>query len=386
MKPYLHIFNIIIVLSLQGCSINSNRVANILPEKSELVINNKISRTSINTKMPKFNLFDIYNDGLTDYLLLYNKNLLLIEVTDLNTHEVVLSKSINTIFEMPDEYGEIRSIEFVNFDSIFILQEYAIKLIDTTKEKLSIIINSDADKAYENCLLTNQNHAPIYFDKINNSLSIESYCYTCYFYDKSYYMAPIHVSFSVENHKFKPLPVYYPKMYVNDYFGFHNLVFRSEYRDKYILGFSADTHFYIYDKNEKQEKIYNGRSKFQYLETEPLKKKFKNDSNKKLKHLTLSPVYKETLYDEKRNLYYRFFLTGINEKNDDGTYNAWSDKELVLMIFDGDLKLVNELNLGKDIYNTSKSFVGDKGLYMHILPQNDSIHLNTINYDIFEFY
>lgn len=386
MKPNLTFYILIIVISVQGCKIQSNRNESKLPVKSELEYNKKVTQVSINTNIPEFNLFDTYQDSGIQYLMLFDKNLLLLEITNLNTNELILRKPLSSILEMPNEFGEVNSIEFVNFDTIFISQYNAIKLIDTTKEKLTIKINSNEDKNYDNCRITNLDHSPIYYDKINNSISIQSYCHTCYVYENSYYKAPIHVSFSLENYKFKPLPINYSKIYLDDYFGFHNLVFRSEYRDKFIIGFSADTYFYIYNKNKKQEKAFNGRSKFQFLELEPLKKKFKNDSNKKLQHLTLSPIYKEILYDEKRNLYYRFLLNGVNEKNEDGTYNGWLDKELILMIFDGELKLINELRLGKGIYNSSKSFVGEKGLYLNYFSRTDSTNLNIINFDIYEFH
>jgi hypothetical protein len=386
MKSNLVFYVILILISLQGCRIQSNRNESRLPVKSTIACKNNISKVSIKTKIPEFNLFDIYQDSLTDYLLLYDKNSLLLEITNLNTNELIFSKPLSAIFEMPNEFEEVNSIEFVNFDTIFIVQNGAIKLIDTTKERFMIKINSIDDKNYDNCTLTNLDHAPIYYDQNNNSISIQSYCHTCYRFKDSYFKAPIHVSFSLNDYKFIPLPLNYSKIYLENYFGFHDIVFRSEYRDKFIVGFSADPYFYIYSKSEKLEKKVNGRSKFQLLEVEPIKKKYKDDSNEKLKHLTLSPIYKEILYDEKRNLYYRFLLNGINEKNQDGTFNGWQDKELILMVFDGELKLIKELNLGRSIYNSSKSFVGDKGLYLNCFTQTDSTNLNILNYDIYEFH
>ena len=357
-----------------------------LPEKSQIVLDQKIKRVSVNTSITHFNLFDTYERDGNTYLLLINKKINQIEILNIFTNKIIFSKALDNIVKKPNDYGEISSIEFVNFDSIFLLQEKAITLIDTTMEKLAIDINKGEDLDYSNCILSNLDHAPIYFNEIDQSLSIQSYCHTCYVYDIRYYQAPIHVSFSLENHKFKPLPIHYSNMYLDDYFGFHNLVFRSEYEDKYIVGFSADTDFYIFDKNAKKAKTHNGKSKFQLFEIEHLKKKYKNDSNKKLRHLTLFPIYKEILYDEKRSLYYRFLLNGIQEKNPDGTYNSWNDKELILMIFDGELKLIKEVNLGKGVYNSSKSFVGDNGLYLLHFQQEDSLNLNKIDYDLYEFH
>lgn len=63
-----------------------------------------------------------------------------------------------------------------------------------------------------------------------------------------------------------------------------------------------------------------------------------------------------------------------------------NDKELILMIFDGELKLIKEVNLGKGVYNSSKSFVGDNGLYLLHFQQEDSLNLNKIDYDLYEFH
>ncbi|MCO6463918.1 MAG: DUF4221 family protein [Saprospiraceae bacterium] len=382
MTIYFNFFSCII-----SCTTQTNKVSSKL--NSNRKINLDVSKINIHSTIPTYSLHDIYNDKKSSYLLILDKRTEYIEIINLDNLKTITSKPLSNITNRPLFDDNTFSIEFVNFDSIFILQEYKVLLIDTLKEKTSFNINTDnnnnLNKDLQHLKLTNMDFSPIYYDRSNHSLTIESYCVDCYFYEKKFYESPIQIMLLLDSLKIKALPIRYPEVYKKKYFGFNNFVFKAEYEDKMIIGFSAHPSLYVYNKSTQSIDRFEGASSYQTLEIKPLKKKFKHDSNAKLKHLTLSPIYKETFYDEKRKLYYRFFLTGIPEKNSDGTYNAWEDKALILIVFDDQLRKINEYNLGKSIYNSSKSFVGPDGLYLYKFQDKKSTNQDSINYDIYQF-
>ena len=325
-------------------------------------------------------LFDLWNDGNQEYLVLLNKDSRELRKINLEQRDDISAFNLGDSI-INDEYGIIRSFVFHNDESVFILQDRIMSLISPKKILWAKIINTDS-LFYKNVMLTNLDHAPMYFDAKNQSVSVQSYCHTCPVYSKEYYAAPVHYAVQLGDKTPEILDIGYSSRYKNKYWGFSNLIFRKEYEDRYLLGFSADPNIYIFDKINKKTKVYGGKSKFQYPELQPLSLKFKNDSNAKLKHLTLSPVYKEILFDAYRRLYYRFLLNGIAEKNNDGSYNGWKDKELILMIFDENFDLIKELKLGKGIYNSSKSFVGNNGLYLYKFPVDKSGE--KLSYEIYK--
>ncbi|KXK39170.1 MAG: hypothetical protein UZ09_BCD002001025 [Bacteroidetes bacterium OLB9] len=113
-----------------------------------------------------------------------------IEIINLDNLKTITSKPLSNITNRPLFDDNTFSIEFVNFDSIFILQEYKVLLIDTLKEKTSFNINTDnnnnLNKDLQHLKLTNMDFSPIYYDRSNHSLTIESYCVDCYFYEKNF--------------------------------------------------------------------------------------------------------------------------------------------------------------------------------------------------------
>jgi hypothetical protein len=374
------------IFTLIGCNNNFIHKVEKPVVKSDRAITTEITEISVESNIQEYHLYEVFEAKDDLYLALYDKSTFTLEVMHLNSFDVLFQVKLNEIIRDINKHGSVNSIEVVSFDSIFILQNNALSLIDTATLKYAIEINRDTIPGFSDNMLMNMDHAPIYYDPTTNSISTQSYCYTCYFYDQSYYEAPIHVSYSLDSHRFSPLPIYYQEKYKRYYFGFHNLVFRSEYDSKYTIGFSSDPNIYLYDKVLNSVFIYGGRSAFQHGAVNPLSKRYKNDSNKKLKHLTLSPIYKEILYDKYRDVYYRFLLNGIDEQNEDGTFNGWHDKEFILMIFDKKMRLIKEINLGKDKYNSTKSFVSSQGLFLYNYARKNNSESKNFEFDVLQIY
>ena len=75
MKSFRIFYIIIAIISLQECKILNFSDKQRLPEKSQIVLDQKIKRVSVNTSITHFNLFDTYERDGNTYLLLINKKI-----------------------------------------------------------------------------------------------------------------------------------------------------------------------------------------------------------------------------------------------------------------------------------------------------------------------
>jgi hypothetical protein len=377
-------FLLSIILSITSCGSRSN-FGVVKSIASDRKIESRMTEKQINSVHTSLDLIDFTVIKEEPFLLTFNRTTGFLEILHLGNSKSIFNKNILSFLGDIEVNGEVNSIEFVNFDSIFILQKSKLSLMDTAKVIWQKEINGVDDPNAAKILLMNMNHAPMYYDRGSNSLSIQSYCHTCYFYEEAYYKTPLSVSLSLVDYAVTQHNLFFPGRYLKKYYGFHNLVFRNEYADRILLSFSAEPNVFVYHKESGSIEIVGGRSKNQERDISPLSKKHKKNSNKKLQHLTLEPIYMDFLYDEYRNLYYRFLLSGVEEKRADGTFSVWADKELILMVFDSELKLIAELNLGSGNYNSAKSFVAPDGIYLYnFKKKSNNQDQNEFYYDILE--
>jgi len=115
-------------------------------------------------------------------------------------------------------------------------------------------------------------------------------------------------------------------------------------------------------KTGRQSRIQS-KSKYQKSEIQVLDEEHRDDINKRIEHLAVSPLYQKIIFDPFRNVYYRFYLNGQPLQNDDGTFNVYGNKELIVMVLDRSFSTISELNLGEG-YLWFYSFVTPRGLYI----------------------
>lgn len=326
-----------------------------------------------------FKHFSLYHNNDTSYLLVLNNYLQQLQIYNLTTQNIQSSRKLADldIFKNPD-YGEINSIYFHNFDSIFVAQEYRISIINYQETIYSKPINDLKNNKLPQNYYANLDHAPIYFDQALKGVVTQNYCAACGFSDIKYYKSSIESLISIESDQIINFPIQYPTLYTNNYYGFANHIFRTVKDSLSIFSFPIDPNIYIYNRREDSLRIIGGKSRYQLNAAIPLSRKLKKDSNKKLEHLASVPFYHQILYDPFRKLYYRFFSKELNIKNDDGTYNNWGDKEIVLMVFNENFDLLDEIDLGKHKYGIFHSFVSKEGLFI------STSHYKNPNYNKFK--
>ncbi len=290
-------------------------------------------------------------------------------------------KIINEI-TLPDlriKGNGFESLFFHNFDSIFVQLTNNILLIDTAgRVKFNILINQSGNSKTR--ISNIGNGLPLSFDAASNELLMGQYCSKCPFYDKSFFLNNVETSLDLTTKKFKQIPFVYSFKYQNDYYGFASNAQRLIRDSLSIFTFHNDPNIYIFNRRSNTTFTKGGKSQFD-TGIKGLSLIHKNDSNKKMNHLTLSPIYLDMYWDPYQKLYYRIFLKEQSEKDKDGAYNTWMDKPVVLMVFDENFDLLNELEL-EPMLNYRSAFVTPNGFFIGF---SNTENLSKLTFKIFKF-
>lgn len=309
--------------------------------------------------------FDLSKKDSDQYLFLYRPKNSRIAVVDLNQNKETGSFKIPKENTADSGIGGLRSFFYENKDSVFLLYQYQLSIIDTLLNYKFIKnnINGSGSEDWPPVVYSNFGRVfPVYYDSKRKELLIRQHCGTCG-NDTSFFRTNIVAAYNFKKDTFVDLGVPFPDKYKKNYFGDALYPFREVKGDSLIFTFNADPYITILNRATNTITKVLSRSKFQKEEIEPLDIQFIGDINKRSDHLIESPLYMKIIYDPFRNLYYRFYLDGKPLKNEDGTYNTFGDKDLIIMVLDSRFNTISEINLGKG-YLWNYSFVGKRGLYI----------------------
>lgn len=336
------------------------------------------------TEKDALSFFDVSKDDATTNLFMYQPKHNEIAVVNLSEKKETARIKLNWPKKDSVQTGTLKSFFFHNKDSVFLLYEYRICIIDTSSNiKFEKIINNPESDEWPPVIYTNLRQVfPIYFDSKNKELLVRQNCGDCDVRDSNYYKESVAAFFDFNSGAFNAISISFPDSYKTYFYGDADLPFREVKNDSLIISFSTDPYILILNRSTNQISRIVSKSSFQKSGMEPLDKKYIQDINKRVEHLAVSPLYMKMIYDKYRNVYYRFFLREQKLKNNDGTYNQFGDKELVIMVLDNRFNLMTEINLGKG-YLWHYSFVGKDGLY--ILKDKRVGTTNISDYDMQKF-
>jgi hypothetical protein len=293
------------------------------------------------------------------------------EVYNLESDSSVWSIPIKTLFGRDGYPGsDIKSIEFINLDTILLLREEQLILFNKDGIFYERSINQETkESSYKkgfNYYLIGSNIVSKW-DAVRKGFWLQAGCYNV-----SHITKPeIHYSSAIElfvpadsTAKWDTLPTTYPPRYRSKCnHAWLNLPFRAISPTSHVYSFSAESDIYVYDTQAKTYTSRPARSQYDTIDFPCLEKKNEN-SDDNLAHFMLSPQYQHILYDPYRDCYYRIFALSLPEKNAEGLYNDLNDKEYVLMVFDKDFKLITEWKIPKSEYLINTCTIGKKGLQM----------------------
>jgi hypothetical protein len=279
--------------------------------------------------------------------------------------------SINTVFEkgQAEKYGVISSFTFSGKDSLFLLFNRAIIFIKNKNVEKVIPINENDTSQYASFRFANLENAPIYFDNKTGEIIGQVYCSVCLQNQKSFYSQKILGGISLETGKLKLYDISYPEMYITNYYGFANHVYVDNYDSLTLISLPCDPKIYFFDRHLNTKNSVWAKSIFQKKYAAPIDTALAKSREEKMRHMVIVPYYTELRYDKNNKLLYRFYLKELDLKNEQGKYNTFNNKQLVLMVLNHKNEVAGEYELD-NYYNNFISFVGKKGLYLNYFSRN----------------
>ncbi|MBE7172828.1 MAG: DUF4221 family protein [Williamsia sp.] len=320
-----------------------------------------------------------------DYLILYNKKNRCLQLVGLDTSHLPKSILLPEIIVPNNQLNVLKSFYYYKPDSIFLLNSFSLSIIDSEGTlKFKKIINAPEMNEWPAVVYGNfLDVFPIYFDARRNQLILRQHCGPCgnaqIFFDTN-----VLAIYDFKKDAFIDAEVPFPDKYKKSYLGDAILVLREINNDSIILNFQADPDVTIFNREKMLLSYVTARSGFQKSDLKPLDTGYRQDINRRSEHLIRNPLYLKILYDKYLKVYYRLFLEEIPLKNEDGSYNDFFDKSLVLMVLDENFNVLSEKRLGNG-YLWNYSFVTSKGLY--IMKNNfetlliKKIHASKISFD-----
>lgn len=159
-----------------------------------------------------------------------------------------------------------------------------------------------------------------------------------------------------------PLPHFFPKGYWGDKKTFFR--FSMSAGSKFVYAFFGDHHVYYADSPEKQLIAKRAESKYFKKAIE----RFPTDGlpEDRGKYPIVTPHYGSVIYDQYREVYYRFCFPGDEiEEGENPRMHIQFPKSFSVMVLDKDLNVIGETLFDRNTeYSPFHSFVGKNGLYI----------------------
>ena len=365
MKPITvkFVFVVFLVFILNSCSKSTVRTTNTFCDS--LSITGFNSSRLVQCKQIKDTNFLAYYDTKTNQIKIVNLN---------NLNIYILNPYI-------DENKQLRSFCFQNLDSIILMYENEIqlvniknKLIGFTKYKNEFLIGETP------CIIDDYfNFSSIFYLPNRQSIVAMTHPYLS-FWSYDFFKYPIEVEISLKDGSVKPLNnIKYPNQYQQNNYG--NAFFFDRFFDgsSIYYSFQASDKILEYNTKTSNTSFYESKSSVEFLgEVEPFNTKFKEDMNIVTLHLVNNPTYLDIFKDTFKDVYYRFAYTAAKNK---GLNAKYEDKELYLFILNNKFEVLDKV-LIKDKVVFGSSFVTKKGFY---IPKFNEKNTNITEFKVIDF-
>tara|TARA_R110002072_G_scaffold238939_1_gene396633 strand:- start:24727 stop:25878 length:1152 start_codon:yes stop_codon:yes gene_type:complete len=240
------------------------------------------------------------------------------------------------------------------------------------KEK-EVVVNLDSIKKFKNSGLTVEWYKPgsdqyinipdeyIYF-RVHQNFDDSTGKYSKM--DSGY---PIFAKYNLQTSKidfFGEQPAYYEY----SYYGIISSVYDLYIGDSIISTSQINGDVQVINTIKNTVSTLTIKSKY---DTRPIKEwryeeGMKDAKNKQMKHALESAFYEPLFYNPYNHNYYRVFHPYMEEFNKDGLLNTEMDKKSVLMIFNNQMEIIDEILLPINKLQILKLYPTDKGVYMSL--------------------
>lgn len=239
--------------------------------------------------------------------------------------------------------GDVYDIYYHNNDTIFVFQESQIKLINNQGVVIKYwdLLIDDSTKIYYGRF---SEHFPLYFNPLTKKIYLERYNSDCTYDHEKCLGSSLECAIDIETDKMDTLSIEYPNIFKKN-LGFLRKVDRAVCSHSHVYSFFGDPNLYSLNLSSGELHCKGGKSRYHHLDVLSQKEVTKDtlNDNELMKMFMTYPQYYALYYDDRANLFYRVFYQEIREKKENGLYSEFNEKKEVIMLFDTNLNLIDEV-------------------------------------------
>lgn len=300
-----------------------------------------------------------------------------------NYVSAVAVRSIQLFPEGPNAIEDVAALYFARQDSIFILTQTQLAILDFKGQKIfSMPVNgANLDQgiftdyyAYGGNEVNN-----LVYDSKRHLVYVQALDVR-YGQCKKEHYGKLLLKINILTQKAELMPFEYPDQYRENYFGFFQDFEFTQAKDQLLTVFPVTPSLYVFSLTGSSTEIIGGEPSISALRTDPLEYRSCNEDDVKMRHYVENIQFHKLLYDPYRDLYYRFHHGDAKSKKTDGTFKTINDKDQILTVFNSSFEIIKEVNLDDRRYPLLNTFVGPKGLYL-----NAPINEHCLRFRIFNF-
>ncbi|MEX2594364.1 MAG: DUF4221 family protein [Anditalea sp.] len=335
-----------------------------LSVSKKLVDGNKNLTLKIDDQTPNFSFGLNYFHDTKPWLFSLNQQQNELQMYDIN--ESKLFKKLTFEIEGDKGVGQIQGFHVHNLDSIFLFPNFTntIYLTDTSQAKIQKITYEVPSMHTPAFVLMHSFASPPVIR--GDQMIVKTRPEGNYRKMKNEELSTRHLTYSIHLNNGETVPIkhYHPDGYLSG--GAKNFEFSfAASEDKMVYSFFADHHLYYSNSTESEIKAVSAPSNY-------LKEDFPNHplsdvTFENLKYTFASAHYGGIIYDQYRDVFYRFCFPEAEAKNQEeimqlrGFPNTFS-----IMILDGELNVLGETLFDGGQYVPNNCFVAEEGLYISI--------------------
>lgn len=216
--------------------------------------------------------------------------------------------------------------------------------------------------------------AKIHFDSDNNQIFFGAYSWKYSPTDLKYYDEPFLSFLDLNTNEIELIDLQYPEIYKAENKNFAeafdpNIVVL---KDRIIYSFPIISDLFVYDRKTKETRHYPVVSEMNTRDLFTLSKEEYRDIKNRLIARVENPYFYQVIVDEKNELYYRIYTSGIQYDSKDENFESLAEKPVFVQILDADFKLIKEIKLDQTIYNALSSFITPNGDLL--VPSSNSLN------------
>lgn len=290
----------------------------------------------------------------------------IVDLNDRNSQLVIIdpaTKAIKkTVQYNKDTGGAVKAFYYQNADSIFLVMDKAIMLInDQGKTLLRQPINEKKVPAkgidFRRIEIDAYQFSdrPIYYNSKKGKLYLPTRSAIFSPYDPQFYAASQMVTFDPATKKFQSLKVYYPPQYRKKNYGLINRMNYAFHDDDIIFNLKTAPYVYVFDEEKVDVQEYTTLSKV-VPELVPSYQGNPLEVDSLKMHAHLNAKFRGLTYDQYRNVYYRIVQQGATDMN--------SKKPVYFSVLDADYNVLSETLINTRQYSLYGYFVTPEGVML----------------------